>query len=289
MSHCTVPDCGAPTSDRLCASHTAELVAALRSIAVGPDDAAGRPTGGLWSDLQDVVCKRVRRSSGASVASNAVEAPLPYDPTASSLADEVANTITTWCREIAEANPHLRCSARTVVEAAVWMAALPSILATHLAADELFDEIVRSVLPRMRRALGQPSDRSVLGECGAWLDQDDREIRLRVALFGEPKRLCDQKLYAWPNMSIITCPACGTSWEVSERREWLRQCADERLATQVELRGMVVVRGEPVKRTTLAMWITRGRLVASAQTSDGVPLFRLGDALDLAVQSMAVA
>src|SRR5690606_35487128 len=55
---------------------------------------------------------------------------------------------------------------------------------------------------------------------------------------------CDTWLYASPGKPVVTCGTCGTHHDVSERREVLRQAAEDVLATAAEISRAVTWLGQ---------------------------------------------
>lgn len=281
MTHCTIDACTRPTSDRLCAHHLAELVAALRSVATGPDDVKGLPSGGLWADLQDVVCGRVSLGDGSSVASTETEARLPYNASASDLAGVMDNTIGTWCRVVAEDNPHLHCHASTTEQAAAWLANVPTALATHEAARDMHDEIT-AIVGAVERMVDRRADRAYLGTCGEWIDDGDGEFDCHQ---------CNGQLYARPNAPTVTCRVCGTRFDVANRRAWMLTAAEDQLLTAPDLAralcGLhVTTRPQDSLYASIRQWKARGRLAPHSRI-DGRDVYRVGDVLDLLSREVA--
>lgn len=275
MTNCTVEDCPRPTSDRLCAHHLGLLVTALRAVATGPEDVKGVPLQGLYADLQDVVCGRVSLGSGASVASTATEAPLPYTPSASDLASVLDNTLATWLRDVA--GDYVR-GVTTTVAAAAWLAEHPVDLATHPAADELYDEII-AVVREVERQVDRRPDRVYLGTCGAWVGEDRHEFDVDQ---------CPAQLYARPGAAVAICRTCGTRYDVAERRAWMLGSAEDALLTAVDCARALSGLGDAVSVNTIRQWKHRGRLVAHGHDGDR-PLYRLGDIIDLLAAREVVA
>jgi hypothetical protein len=275
MTHCTVitagEACTRPTSDNLCAHHRDELVTALRAVATGGRDSTGAEIGGLWDDLQDVVCGRVVLRSGASVASNETEARLPYNASASDLAHALDNTIITWHNVIAEDNPHLRRTATTTEQAAAWLANVPTALATHEAARDMHDEIT-AIVGAVERMVDRRADRAYLGTCGEWIDDGDGEFDCHQ---------CNGQLYARPNAPTVTCRVCGTRFDVANRRAWMLTDAEDQLLTAIDCARALAGLGNAVSVDTIRTWSHRGRIAPHGHTTAGRPLYRVGDVLDL--------
>lgn len=96
-------------------------------------------------------------------------------------------------------------------------------------------------------------------------------------------RQCYTWLYATPSKPVVTCTGCGTHHDVAERREVLRQAAEDVLANAAEISRAVTWLGEAIKPDRIRQWAARGRL-AKRTEDDGKPLYRIGDVLDLLAQ-----
>ncbi len=93
---------------------------------------------------------------------------------------------------------------------------------------------------------------------------------------------CGTDLYAMPGDTQVTCPACGARYDVAERRAWLLDAAEDRLATTTEIaRAITTLAGQDLTTERLRQWAARGRLTVRARTPDDRPLYRVGDVLSL--------
>lgn len=256
-----VTGCGRPTRDMLCGSCAVELLGALRELL----DRDGSP--GLITELETTLSRQHVMSSGNGVAAPSAETPMPFHESASEVRWVLANTISTWARDLHECNPHLRAPAGTTVDAATWMVGLPGLLALHPAADELHDEITH-VVARIRRVIDLPPDRIYAGPCDARID-------------GER---CPDHLYARPGHRRVQCGSCATEHDVEERRNWMISYAvDLRVTATVALGWARVLLDKTIPRGTWDSWVSRGRIVPHGTDGKGHPVFRFGDVQDLAL------
>ena len=81
------------------------------------------------------------------------------------------------------------------------------------------------------------------------------------------------------------CPTCGTEHNVTQRRTWLKEALDDRLATAGDIaRGLATTTGVTVTKDQINGWRTRGRLLTHGSDKHGSALYRVGDVIDLATQ-----
>lgn len=93
--------------------------------------------------------------------------------------------------------------------------------------------------------------------------------------------LCDQ-------CRSVRCPTCGTEHDVAQRRGWLREAMDDRLATAGDIaRGLATTTGVPVTLDQIKGWVNRGRLNRHGTDKAGSALYRVGDVIDLATEAAA--
>lgn len=254
-----ITGCGRPTHDMLCAGCLGELVAALRELV--DDGQGGR---GLLAELGITLTRQHVVGGGAGVSVPAAEQPLPYHETASEIGWVLANTISTWARDVAEQNPHLHPPVGSTAAAVAWLTGLPRLLAAHPAADEMWDEVTH-VVARVRRVVDRPPERIYAGPCGA----------------GDA---CADHLYAYPGQSIARCATCGAEHDVAERREWMiRYAADLRVTATVALGWARLLLDKTIPRGTWDSWTSRRRLLAHGTDARGHPVYRFGDVRDLAL------
>ncbi|SFO83202.1 hypothetical protein SAMN05421810_101104 [Amycolatopsis arida] len=246
----------------LCAACLGELVAALRALLT---DGAGGP--GLLAELNTTLSRQHTTSPGPGVVGQAAARPMPYHEAASETSWVLANTITTWAREVHACNPHLLPPAGSTAAAAAWLVGLPGLLALHPAADELHDEITH-VVARVRRVIDRPPDRIYAGPCDAPIE-------------GER---CPDHLYAHPGANRVQCGTCGTEHDVTERRNWMIDyAAGLRVTATVALGWARLLLDKTIPRGTWDSWVSRGRIVPHGTDGRGRPVYRFGTVRDLAL------
>jgi hypothetical protein len=297
--HCTVPGCGCPTNDFLCAGCVAQLVTALRQLAFAPVRGDPQPhlvrawrydhvgpgrdrerfavadrRPGLIADLQDLVTRQVRLGGSGRPLPKGGTFPLPFNVAAAELAWVVDNTVSTWARDFAESNPHLAFTPTNSAAAAEWMAGFPALLALHPAAAELHAEIT-GLTERVRRMVDTLAAKVVLGACGALIG----EQRCTQILYGD----ADEHGRPDPEQRFVRCRVCGSTYHADVRRRQMQLYVRAMKATAAEIAQSVGTWfGQEINVKTLRTWAGRGKIASRGSDVEGVPLYRVGDVLDYA-------
>lgn len=262
----TLCDCGRPVQDAYaCGACAGQLEDALRTIT----GHQGRDTWahGLGIDL-DIALMRLSRLGGTGGRTGAV--PLLYDPRASTARAALRNTLVGWVRVADEASgPHGAnegLPADTLTAMAAWLLRRVELLRHHEAAGEAVRDITKAV-EHATKIVDRPPERWYAGICGADLRDHD---------------WCHEDLYAPVKAAVIQCPACGNTWDVRERRDWLLRQAEDVLAYPVLIAQSLSALGTPVTPTMITRWVQGGRLVEHGRDAAGRALYRLGDVITLA-------
>lgn len=146
-------------------------------------------------------------------------------------------------------------------------------LGLHDIGPEAVDEIT-SAVAHCHRLIDRPADKLYAGRCTGDLEEDGGIIE------------CPEDLWVRVGSKDVTCRRCGTSWDVSDRRKWLLDQAEEVLATAVEISRAVSWLGtEPLTADRVRQWATRDRIITRGHDRTGRPLYRVGDAIDLLAKS----
>lgn len=180
---------------------------------------------------------------------------------------------------------------------AVWMASHPRELRQLDAADQAYGDIVGATT-HLRRAVDRPADLRYLGRCPTVVSE--------VVRWGEraPVRTvrCEANLWA-ADSGWVRCPRCHMQHEVAQLEAAATEAARDMLCTMPELLHACAAVGSPIARRTGYRWAAEGRLVRRAwliRSRDGVritdrredgavPVYRVGDALELARREVAEA
>lgn len=129
-------------------------------------------------------------------------------------------------------------------------------------------------------AADTPAPRLYLGPCRA--DPLKKGIPCPAEVYAVDHReqgkdhLCDR-------CRTVRCPVCTTEHDVAQRRAWLTEAMDDRLATAGDIaRGLANTTGHEATEGQIRGWERRGRLTPHGKDRAGRALYRVGDVIDLA-------
>lgn len=290
MTRCTVEGCARPTAGALvCDPCQRQLREDLEAVHEQTHPRTGQVMPGLAAELELAVTRQTRLG-GATGGSRATERPLPFSQDASRVRSTATHTFLAWLldaaarrrRRIAPLGPTCRdCTHPSCERRRGNLAGMALCLVDHLPwllvradAGQAVDELTYAVA-LIRRAIDRPADRVYVGTCLAPLPD---------------RKHCTTDLYAHRGADTITCPACTVEYDVSARRSWLLDQAENQLATAPEIARAVTALGQPIKVERIRQWAHRGRLIPHTfdeLDSDATgatrirPLYRVGDVLDL--------
>lgn len=138
---------------------------------------------------------------------------------------------------------------------------------------------ITTAVAAVERTVDSPPEKYYLGPC--W--QPDET---------SPTGECTADLYAdaQPRNGItgtnVLCPRCLHPHPIEERREWLREHMHDQLATATEASRAAGILGLAVTPERVWQWKSRGRITTHGTRQAGkkaLPLYRIGDILDLAI------
>lgn len=255
MSECLVDGCGRPVSDAdVCSDCGDRLEKALGNVRW------------LLHELDLVITRQTAKAEHVGGASR--EQPLVFSAEASDLRWALVNTVTTWARLVAEEKPATLPRGDAGL-AAAWLTGHVEWLRHHRAANEAVEEIT-SVIRRCLRAIDVAPARLYAGPCS----------------IENPDEPCGHDLYADPMSAVVTCPACGKRYDVTERKAWLMETARDHLASANEASALCYkLLGDLVTTAMIRGYVRRGRLAQHGARMDGsreVALYRIGDVIDAA-------
>jgi len=286
------PNCGKPIPDNayICRPCGLTLTTALNHIA------------DLHSELDITLTKQTRIGStngpaqppevdpdplpkNALLWGVAVQA-LPFHLGASTVRAEVGNTISTWARVILEergmelppipeppigpvCNPteckHESCTVirwhvkdSEITHAAKFIAAHVWWLRHRPEAPEAYSDLV-AIASQLERIIDNPPTLKYAGPCN----------------------ICRKDLYAREGAGQVECRPCGMTYDMAGRREWLLECAEDRLERASLIAQAVTDLGSPISADRIRKWAQRSQLIPHATDRLGRPLYRIGDVLDL--------
>ena len=247
---CLVDWCDRPVGDGYVCQHCADrLERALGDVPA------------LWEELDVVLTKQARY---AAAEFRRGERALPFNPEASEIGWVLRNTLTTWCRVVAEErgkplpedNPP--AVARWLLNHVTW-------LRHHRAGAEAVEEIT-NIVAQVWRAIDRPAGRWFAGPC----DQ------------------CERDLYAKTGADSVTCRDCDLVYDVGARRTWLLEQANDHLLTAAEMARAVSWLGtEPLTADRIRKWAERKRIIARGHAihrGNEIPTYLVSDVVNLMAQ-----
>ena len=258
---CTVDGCDRPALDAyVCQACAIDLERALADV--------------RWLDEQLDIVLTKQTSGAASIGFTkhpGREQPLPYDPRATEVRWVLANTVTTWARVVAEERPANLPTIGGVGILAAWLASYSGWLRQHQAADQAVEEVL-SAVAAARRLVDVRPERWYAGPCQ-----------------GQDGEGCGHDLYARPNATHVTCPACGSRYEAANRRDDLLAAARDHLGSASEVSALCrAMLGQLVTQDMIRGYVRRGSLAAHGSGIDRrgrtVALYRIGDVIDAATR-----
>lgn len=242
---CRVARCDRPVGDafmcQTCADSLRRDLAAVPSLAVELETTRARQV-----RFGDPVGARLAGAQG-----------LPYDPRATEAIYVLRSALVGWVRMIAEESGTKELPLDTLAGLANWLRLKTEWLRHHEAGCEAVDEIGAAV-QFASRIVDRPAERWYAGPCDN----------------------CQTDLYARSGVLIVTCE-CGDSYDVTERREWLLDSVADVLATATEISRALTSLDTPITAERIRQWRQRGQILPHATTTDGHPLYRIGDVLVL--------
>lgn len=265
MSDPTCVRCGRPTLDGYaCSGCTAKAGEQLQTVA------------DMTPAARDVAHGLSHRGGGG--ASGKPGSRPPGDLDAMIRLGDVQNTLTTLARDIAETRGAQFVSTAfagrgvtdPLVQAARWLSGQLEWI-RHAAdgpeayAIRAFDEIDTCARKIAGIANGREPGRYA-GPCG-YVDDEGT--------------LCGEDVESRPGATSARCKACGSTYDVNARQEWMRGEIEGYLARPVEIAGVLLRLGFPVGYSTIAAYAAKGQLIAHGSDEKGRALFRIGDVIDL--------
>ncbi|PZR55247.1 hypothetical protein DNL40_02430 [Xylanimonas oleitrophica] len=163
-----------------------------------------------------------------------------------------------------------------------WMRAQPD-------GGDLIGELLDAI-QRMKRAIDVPPQMQYAGPCTADVEETTTRIVAGTEVTDLTVRPCHGELYARPGATDVTCPGCGTTYALADRRAWLLdQVADMLLPATEMARAVHGLIGIDIKADTLAnnirWWHHAGRLLEAGKARNGANTYRVRDVIDLVINS----
>lgn len=200
--------------------------------------------------------------------------PMPFDYAASEALDVLRSALVGAVRLVHEERG-ADLPADHLGAMALWLIGHGEWLRHHEAAGELIDELVVPIAVGLS-VIDRPADRVYAGACG----DDSDAWKVTAVAMGSSADFCPGELYAHEGSWTVACEVCGLVYNVAERREWLRDAAEDQLATLRDLSAFLSDDRTPTERVRnmLHGYHQRGRLMPHGMSMLGKPTFRVGDA-----------
>lgn len=181
-----------------------------------------------------------------------------------------------------------------------WLLRHPSWIQSYSDGAALFDDL-RGAVRHAKATIYGPGDRIYLGICSAPVESpvgDDGDSVLVE---------CQRDLYGLPQRAVVSCPECGSEWDVEARRQHMLASMEDQLLTATEmsraLPNYLARPGDkPITASMIRGYALRGRLLAHGEAAASeqdlmddaqlvrekrargramAPRYRVGDLLDI--------
>ncbi|MGH7743240.1 MAG: hypothetical protein ACREQ5_00255 [Candidatus Dormibacteria bacterium] len=144
----------------------------------------------------------------------------------------------------------------------------------------IVDEITEAV-HQARRSIDRPSDdRVYLGPCGATTLSHNMgaDVSRKVGAVSVTNP-CTEELYGQPWLDRTICEHCGTEYRIEDRKDWLRERANQHQGTSVEVAGFLKLTGVACTPAQIRGYAHRKRLEPSGVNDHGHPTYLISDVL----------
>lgn len=153
----------------------------------------------------------------------------------------------------------------TLPAMALWLARHMDRVRQHEAAADILTEVTAAVRQAVR-VIDRPPPRVYAGPCD-----------------------CGTDLITKPGRTLVSCPACGATYGIAERIDWMRTRLDDHLGSATYAAAILPGIGVYVTAAMIRGWAFRHqlevRLIVPARYDGGPdqPQYRLGDIITLAL------
>lgn len=214
----------------------------------------------LAAELETAMTRQA--SHGDRVGGRSATVPLPFEPRAADVLNELRTFLVGWVRLLNGDNDDW--PADNVPSMAGWLCDRLDLIRRHEAADELHYELTAEagLVKQSWLAVDRPPEVWFAGLCA-----------------------CGARLYAKPDARRIRCRGCGSTWNIQQRREWLIKASKDYLLTATEASDALAAWGQKVTPARIRKWAERRRITARGSViglnGNTAPTYRLGDIIDL--------
>lgn len=209
-------------------------------------------------ELDNVITRQTQYGDQYRDGGRTTDTMVPFDPVASDIAYDLHGTLTAWIDETTTQRQLPHPGHQRSQQATVWLALHINDLALCDTAEQAFDEI-RDVTHRVAQVIDTKEPPEFIGPCQST----------------NPDTTCPG-VYCRRGRNTTTCGTCGTTIDIPALREATAAVLADRLYDRKELRtALTVITRQPIARSTIDTWITRGRLESHSGR------YRLDEALEL--------
>jgi len=235
----------------------------------------------LMADLEITLARQLRigyTDADTAWPQTTAATPLPFDLRASEAGWVARMTILANVDWVAGIRGHTVPQSWLAI--ATYLTDAVDWIARHPDGPQVVDEILAATR-QARAAIDRPADRVYVGRCGALIETPEHLAATD----------CAEELYARADRTDVTCPRCGTTWDVHQRQAAMLEQLRDHVLPAVDIARAVAGLGRDITPELIRQW-KRRRLLAPAHdeqgrpraTTDGRPLYRVGDVLDLVAQ-----
>lgn len=212
----------------------------------------------------DITLSRQSRTAPRAYGSRSSDTPVYFDVTASSVGAESRAVLVSWALMVSEERG-IPTPADRLAAMGVFLLGQQEWLRHHPAASDALEELTAAI-HAIRNAVDTAPDMLVVGPC------DPK---------GEHGDPCTQELRVKAGKEFVECAACGLSWRVADRREFLVEAAQDMLVTAYVLSRFLTAYGDPISDDRLRKWAAQGHIVSHGTDPRGNPLYRVSEAAEV--------
>lgn len=250
----------------------------------------------IASELETTVTRQDKLGEGTGGRASA-ETPVPFNDNASEVGWVVRNTLTTWARVVLDTRGLTLPDREALMEGPLCRAGIgcqhDSCLNIRWKVTEDPDSlssVARFLRDQLKWIRCQPFAQDAFEEigyaCRALKNAVDAPVPMTELGECETED-CEGRLRAPVSARFTRCRECEAEYDVAERRRALLNRAEDRLETATGIADILTawgVRYVPVN--TVYTWANRRQLVKRGTDRDGRPLYRLGEARQLAERAL---
>jgi hypothetical protein len=293
-----VTGCGRPSPDAfLCKGCAARLTRAYAEL---PSQ---------LSDLEITLTRQSKAGRGDSKATKKAEQPIPFDVTASELAQAVRTALGTQIRHLCESRGIQCPTIAHTADMARWLHGNMESIRQDEAAADLYSGTL-DIVAKLRSAVDNHEKRFA-GPCSARVLAITMVSAVEgVITLAQEERVCGADLRLRHNAATITCRDCGAEYDTIKHLQGLLGKMHDRMELISYIDAMISAAGY-VRPGTVMKWLQRDELRQKAENEHAAhteqvpadvreffswredelsrPLWRLGDFLARAKRTVEVA